>query len=156
VGALLAATQGELLAKGRQRGARRGPRAAPASFRHEALSAALAERHPEVAKLAEDERDLLLWLVGTHHGWGRPFFPPPQDGAGRTESRVLLDGIWLSVMADDAPLRLDQGWFERVERLRRSYGPWELARLEAVLRLADHAASAEEQEGASAMQSVES
>ena len=149
VGALLAATQGELLAKARQASGRRGPRATPESFRHEALSVALAEKHPAVAQLSQDERDLLLWLVGTHHGWGRPFFPPPTDEAAGTESRIPLDGMELSAAADEAPLRLDQGWFERAERLRRAYGPWELARLEAILRLADHAASADEQEGPS-------
>jgi CRISPR-associated endonuclease/helicase Cas3 len=58
---------------------------------------------------------------------------------------VSLSGAELSAIAGEAPLRLDQGWFERAERLRRAYGPWELARLEAILRLADHAASAEEQ-----------
>jgi len=145
VGALLAATQGELLAKARQASGRWGPRATPESFRHEALSVALAKKHPAVARLSQDERDLLLWLVGTHHGWGRPFFPPPTDDAAGTESRVSLDDMELSAAADEAPLRLDQGWFERAERLRRVYGPWELARLEAILRLADHTASAEEQ-----------
>ena len=145
--ALLVEPQGELLAKSGQTRLGPGLHAAPQGFRHEALSVALAEKHPAVAKLSQDERDLLLWLVGTHHGWGRPFFPPPMDEAAGTESRVSLDGTELSAAADEAPLRLDQGWFERVESLRRAYGPWELARLEAILRLADHAASADEQEG---------
>jgi hypothetical protein len=54
--------------------------------------------------------------------------------------------VILDVRADEAPLRLNQGWFERAARLRRRYGPWELARLEAILRLADHAATADEQD----------
>jgi CRISPR-associated endonuclease/helicase Cas3 len=145
--AMLAARQGELLAKSVRARAGGGAGAAPEGFRHEALSVALAERHPDLAKLSEDERALLLWLVGTHHGWGRPFFPPPKDSAPETEAALPLDGAELAAQAGEAPLRLDQGWFERVERLRRTYGPWELARLEAILRLADHAASAEEQEG---------
>jgi CRISPR-associated endonuclease/helicase Cas3 len=117
--------------------------------RHEALSVALARQHPAVMQLDEDDRDLVLWLVGTHHGYGRTFFPPCDDStvdSAETKVAVEIDGQKLTAKAGDAPLRLDQGWFERAEFLLRRYGPWELARLEAILRLADHAASADEQE----------
>jgi CRISPR-associated endonuclease/helicase Cas3 len=107
---------------------------------------ALAKNHPEVVALSEEERDLVLWLIGTHHGFGRPFFPPCDDPSPQVKAAVVVDDSVLSAMAQEAPLRLDQGWFELAERIRRRYGPWELARLEAILRLADHAASAEEQE----------
>lgn len=141
---------GELLAKSARTGNGSGfksrrLRAAPLDFRHEALSVALAGKHPEIASLSEEERDLVLWLIGTHHGYGRPFFPPCVDPAPQTRVEVVIDGTELSAEAQEAPVRLDQGWFELAERLRRRYGPWELARLEAILRLADHAASAEEQ-----------
>lgn len=136
---------GPLLAKGaRTRGHAGRVRAVPDGFRHEALSVALAQCHPDVAALPDDERDLVLWLIGTHHGYGRPFFPPCVDVAPGTRCSVEIDGYSLTAVAGDAPLRLDQGWFELAERVHRRYGPWELARLEAILRLADHAASAAE------------
>lgn len=137
----------ELLAKsavGDLTGSFRFPRAVPEHFRHEALSVAMAARHPEVAALDVLERDLVLWLIGTHHGFGRPFFPPCQEPLPHYRAEAEVDGVRLVAEAGEAPLRLDQGWFERAERLRRHYGPWELARLEAILRLADHVASAEE------------
>lgn len=137
----------ELLAKSERNGGRPGlpvPRAVPEYFRHEALSVALAEQNPEIRTLPEDRRDLLFWLIGTHHGYGRPFFPPCIDD----QRSMLLEYEGMAAHVGDAPLRLDQGWFERAERLTRRHGPWELARLEAILRLADHRASAEEaQEG---------
>jgi CRISPR-associated endonuclease/helicase Cas3 len=117
-------------------------RASPEGFRHEALSVALAEKHMDVIKLQNADRDLVLWLIGTHHGYGRPFFPPYEDPLPQTEVTVTGDGWSVTGKATDAPIRLDQGWFDRVLRLNRQYGPWELARLEAILRLADHAASA--------------
>jgi CRISPR-associated endonuclease/helicase Cas3 len=112
------------------------------------LSVALAASHPAITKLDHDDRDLVLWLIGTHHGYGRPFFPPMIDDGAHTEATVPdgIVGSALHAQAGDAPLRLDQGWFERAGRLIRRFGPWELARLEAILRLADHAASAEEQD----------
>jgi CRISPR-associated endonuclease/helicase Cas3 len=137
-----------LLAKSDRRSAtRRVPRATPVGFRHEALSVALAEQHPGVQMLPADERDLVLWLIGTHHGYGRPFFPPCSDPRPETEASTVVEGLPepLRTTACEAPLRLDQGWFERVQRLHRRFGPWEIARLEAILRLADHVASAEEQ-----------
>ncbi|HRR40344.1 MAG TPA: CRISPR-associated endonuclease Cas3'', partial [Syntrophales bacterium] len=149
--AALLTRSGELLAKSERTGNTgasrfRGLRAVPDDFRHEALSVALAGKHPEVAGLTDDERDLVLWLIGTHHGFGRPFFPPCIDPTPHVEAKVQIAEMTLVAEAADAPLRLDQGWFERVERLRCRYGPWELARLEAIIRLADHAASAKEQE----------
>jgi CRISPR-associated endonuclease/helicase Cas3 len=134
------------LAKSKRIGFVRGPRATPERFRHEALSVALAAKYPEVTVLDDDDRDLVLWLIGTHHGHGRPFFPPCFDPQPATIGEVRIDNLILRVRADEAPLRLDQGWFERAARLCQRYGPWELARLEAILRLADHAASAEEQD----------
>jgi CRISPR-associated endonuclease/helicase Cas3 len=141
---------GILLAKSARGEGRRGSiRAVPENFRHEALSVALAARHPAVTKLDDDDRDLVLWLIGTHHGFGRPFFPPMVDDAPATKVVVpeTVVGTPLHAQAAEAPIRLDQGWLERAERLVRRFGPWELARLEAILRLADHAASRSEQEG---------
>ena len=118
---------------------------APEGFRHEALSVALALGHPEVAGLSDDDRDLLLWLVGTHHGYGRVFFPACVDTQPDTRTRVAFDGVVTEARAKDAPVRLDQGWFELADRVRRRWSPWELARLEAIVRLADHRVSANEQ-----------
>ena len=118
----------------------------PKRWRHEALSVRLALAHPRFAE-AQDPR-LVLWLIGTHHGLGRPFFPfsdpaplhprptlgvqrweLPGDGAGPESATFEYRG-------DD--------WPRIFERLVGTYGVWGLARLEAILRLADHAASAKE------------
>lgn len=138
---------GPLLAKSRRtRGVDRRVRATPAGFRHEALSVALAGKHPAVQSLSEPDQDLVLWLIGTHHGHGRPFFPPMADPAPETRAEIEISGKTVSAEAREAPLKLDEGWFERAERVVHRFGPWELARLEAILRLADHAASADEQQ----------
>src|ERR1700731_3523577 len=46
----------------------------PRGARHEVASLAYAEAHPKFAEAHDPE--LVLWLIGTHHGHGRPFFPP--------------------------------------------------------------------------------
>ncbi len=123
------------------------PRATPEGFRHEALSVALAKKHPRVASLDRDAIDLTLWLIGTHHGFGRPFFPPRSDSGSDSKTVVALDEVQLAADATEAPLTLDSGWFELMSRVLRRYGAWELARLEAILRLADHQASKCEGDG---------
>jgi CRISPR-associated endonuclease/helicase Cas3 len=89
----------------------------------------------------------VLWLVGVHHGFGRPLFPhaDPSDESSRTDLPRALGVDW----------RLDPGcgpqslafefkgrdWAQIYEDLKRRYGIWGLARLEAFVRLADHRAS---------------
>ncbi len=103
----------------------------PDHWRHEAQSVTRAMADPHF--IAANDPELVLWLIGTHHGHGRPLFP-------HDDPRETPDAL--------GPQRLDfqfreQDWPQIFERLKARYGPWELARLEAVLRLADHRASAE-------------
>lgn len=118
----------------------------PSDARHEVASLAFALAHPRFAEASD--RELVLWLIGTHHGWGRPFFPPVEwPEPGSTFAVDLGDGVHTSSPA----MRLDVltgEWNELRARVTRRYGPWELARLEAILRLADHRRSQAEQEGA--------
>jgi CRISPR-associated endonuclease/helicase Cas3 len=104
----------------------------PERWRHEAQSVTRAITDPGFAQARD--RELVLWLIGTHHGFGRPLFP-------HDDPREAPDAL--------GPQRLDfqfEGWDwpQLFERLKARYGPWELARLEAVLRLADHRASEED------------
>ena len=115
----------------------------PRNARHEIASVAFAEAHPKLREAHDPE--LVLWLVGTHHGWGRPFFPgvewPP---AGDQFEADLGDG---RVRATVRPLsELTASWLAMADALTRRYGPWGLARLEAIVRLADHRRSQLEQE----------
>ena len=92
----------------------------PAGFRHELASLALV-----------DECDpLIRYLVATHHGYGRPWFPACADPQAPG--------------ADLIPL--GSGWVEMVAALRRQYGPWALAEMELLVRAADARQSIAEQE----------
>ena len=99
----------------------------PTGWRHEALSVQMATADSRFG----DAHDplLVLWLIGTHHGLGRPFFgfsDPLADGTGPQSLAYSFEGLdWASVF----------------DRLRQRYGTWGLARLEAIMRLADHRAS---------------
>jgi CRISPR-associated endonuclease/helicase Cas3 len=87
--------------------------------------------------------DLVLWLIGTHHGHGRPFFDH-EDDWDRYDT-VLLGR---PLPAAPGPDKLDfdwngMDWAGLMARLQARYGAWGLAFLEACLRLADHRASAD-------------
>ena len=116
----------------------------PEHFRHEMLSLQLAKSEC-FAQFSEEERDLILHLIASHHGYARPFAPVCEDenppavsgtvngcncNLGEEERRDLIP-----------PHRLDSGVSERFWRLTRRYGWWGLAYLESVLRLADWRAS---------------
>ncbi len=119
----------------------------PEGFRHEMLSLQLVEalnRLPEEA----DIRDLLMHLIASHHGHGRPFAPVVND-LEFPDVAARLNGETFALSHErrtalTPPHRLDSGVAERFWRLTRRYGWWQLGYLESVLRLADRAASAAE------------
>jgi CRISPR-associated endonuclease/helicase Cas3 len=119
---------GPTLAKSGRRGVRgEGKRAGlPELWRHEVHSVLAAGDDPFVAGLEEGDRELLLWLIATHHGGGRSFFPFIEGGEPRD--------------AEQNAIGVDQA--ARGARLSSRYGPHGLAWMEAVLRLADCTASA--------------
>ena len=114
----------------------------PTGMRHEVASVAMIASNPDVLASAQD-KDLVLHLVGTHHGWGRPLPPIVEDPAPRMLT-YIFDGHLLASDSDlvESPLALDMA--DRFWRLVERYGYHGLAWLEAILRLADHQQSAEE------------
>ena len=113
----------------------------PKGGRHEELSARLVrqwlERHP--ASCDPLQRDLLLHLIISHHGSGRPLVPPVADD---TTDRVsgVVEGTSVDAPADLSIVDWEQP--ARFRRLSDRFGPWGVALLEAIVRQADHAVSA--------------
>lgn len=132
---------------------RRSPRGAwervglPKGWRHEALSVRMAQAHPRFAEARKPA--LVLWLIGTHHGFGRPFFEfaDPRGGAEEQNSfGSCLDIAHWRIAPGPGPestaFDVDGAdWAALYEELKRRYGIWTLAHLETILRLADHRAS---------------
>jgi len=118
----------------------------PDGFRHELVSVAFIRnhRHELLAEIPEKHHDLVEYLIGVHHGRGRPFMPVIAE---KEPERVMLswEGFSLSANPDHGLGRLESGWTDGFWKLVRTYGYWGLAYLEALLRLADGARSAEEQ-----------
>lgn len=112
----------------------------PKGGRHEALSARLVEGMMESSPGWDDGqmRDLVLHLVISHHGHGRPLIRPVEDGTAMSVS-ALIDGKSVGASADLASV--DWAQPARFRRLNERFGPWGLALLEAIVRQADHAVS---------------
>lgn len=117
----------------------------PEGFRHEMFSVQIVEQSELRAK-AEEYIALLLHLIASHHGYARPFAPVVID---EEYPEVTVNDMTLTSERRQAcpPHRIDSGIAERFWDLTRCYGWWGLAYLEAVLRLADQQASADEDAG---------
>ncbi len=135
-------------------------------FRHELASMLAWLEHAE----ARPDRNLIAYLIGAHHGKVRlglralPSEKEPPDG-----ETLYARGVWhgdrLPAVAlngevvPETTLHLDlmqlgegpQGpsWTERTRRLLDAYGPFRLAWLEALVRIADWRASRKEREAGS-------
>jgi CRISPR-associated endonuclease/helicase Cas3 len=134
------------------------------SFRHELASA--------LAVLAQGLPDLVAYLVASHHGKVRlsirslPHERNPQDGPERRFARGVWDGDVLppvdlggGVLSPETPIALSYmelgedeqtgpSWLARMLKLRDAVelGPFRLAFLEALMRVADWRASGEQAE----------
>lgn len=115
----------------------------PKGMRHEIASLAMVKSSSKVLAKANDT-DLVLHLIGTHHGWGRPLLPIIKDSKPQKLS-YTIDGYVLGEVSSDfveSSLALDMA--DCFWRLVEKYGYYGLAWLEAILRLADHQQSAQE------------
>jgi len=93
-------------------------------YRHECGSLMKAAEIDEI--MSHDQRDLILHLIATHHGWARPHFTERAFGP----------------FADDPNAqRIAREVLLRHTRLQERFGYWRLAWLESLLRCADGIAS---------------
>ena len=92
----------------------------PAGFRHELAS---------LAQSGESER-LVRHLIGTHHGYGRPWFPVCVDPEAPGAKEIWLGSSWAQTFAE----------------LVDKHGPWAMAGMELLLRVSDIRQSILEQE----------
>lgn len=106
----------------------------PKGGRHEELSRRLVAAWLPMSNVKVDE-DLLLHLVASHHGQGRPLVRTVHDPLS-AEVSALVEGLMVTVSADLGQADWDQP--ARFHRCCESYGLWGLALMEAVLRQADH------------------
>ena len=144
------------------------PRHGRPYFRHELASALAFLAHEGWSR----DADLVAYLIAAHHGKVRlnlralPREAPPTDGrTGARFARGIWEGdtlppfalqggerwaggellLWIMELGWDDVSR--ESWTERTRELLARLGPFRLAWLETLLRLADWRASAKEREG---------
>lgn len=113
----------------------------PKGGRHEFTSVSLYDRS---GPHAVQHSDLVRYLIGTHHGYGRPWVPIASEdgpvaiscGDGKHELSGVHGGLE----------QLSAHWPRLFWSLVKRYGYWGLAYLEAILRRADCVQSGKEQD----------
>ncbi|TWT68203.1 type I-G CRISPR-associated helicase/endonuclease Cas3g [Crateriforma conspicua] len=112
----------------------------PSGFRHERTSVLVAEA------LGIEADPLVLYLIATHHGHARPWYPPVDDPLPPAVTKDSIESLGLASTVESASddsagdLRIaDRFW-----RAQELYGYWGAAWLETIARLADQQVSREE------------
>jgi CRISPR-associated endonuclease/helicase Cas3 len=139
---IAAAMAEEPLAKGVVRPRRGWTGGYPRGARHEYLSAELAASSTALLQQAHDP-DLVLHLVTSHHGYGRPLPTPVPDPAPTTVV-ASARGQQLEASTELPSASLGADALRRFAAVTRRYGCHGVAWLEAIFRLADHRRSEEE------------
>ena len=109
----------------------------PKGGRHELMSVAMLSEFKAGDGV---DKELLLHLIGSHHGRCRPFAPIVEDD----KPVAVAYQDWVAT-SDHRLERLGSGVSERFWKLTRRYGWYGLAWLESLVRLSDYRQSAEEQ-----------
>ena len=111
----------------------------PRGGRHEELSARLVREWLATGNHELDlaQQDLLVHLVVSHHGKGRPLVVPVSDGPTELVEWQFAHGEH-PVRASADLSETDWSQPARFQRLNEQYGPWGVALLEAIVRQADH------------------
>lgn len=125
-------TKGSLLAKGTRVGTGK-------ATRHEALSVDMVAT---ASVKGLQDSDLLLHLIGSHHGRARPFIMTDRGGFQAPEATLRLtlpnkDTVSFSGSQCDRLYRADSGYALRFDDCSKRLGAFHLALLETLLRLAD-------------------
>jgi CRISPR-associated endonuclease/helicase Cas3 len=119
----------------------------PEGYRHEFLSVwMLAQATKPLPEAPGSElAELASYLIGVHHGFGRPLPPVTTHTEGE---RVMetLHGTRFDTSTSYPYARLGGGWPDLFWKLVRRYGWWSLSYLETLLRLADRRRSQQEEE----------
>ncbi|HUW66229.1 MAG TPA: type I-U CRISPR-associated helicase/endonuclease Cas3 [Spirochaetia bacterium] len=116
----------------------------PKGMRHEMVSAGLLLAEGILESVDALDPELIVSLVGTHHGFGRDIPHDVSDPHGFGINGTVC-GLALRDDTRDAMHRVWRLWPELRRRLNARYGWWGLAYLEALLRMADWRASREEE-----------
>ena len=112
----------------------------PRGARHEFVSVRLFEAYCTEGGEAANS-DLAKLLIGTHHGFGRPFAPAGGD-ANPVDVTWTEGGREIVVSSAHKLHRLESGWIELFWQMVRRFGWWGLAYLESILVTADRTVSA--------------
>ncbi len=98
------------------------------NYRHEFGSICNIDDFIQSYSFSAIERDIILHLIGAHHGRSRPHFPVRESIDYKTSPDII------SKLAAEVP--------HRFARLQHRFGRWGLTWMESLLRSADYAASA--------------
>lgn len=124
----------------------------PRGTRHEVQSVVMIEQVRTMVEPMAHDIDLVLHLVASHHGYCRPFAPavvdptPVDVAVSKHSSTVLGSFDFPSTSSNHRLYQADSPLADRFWSLADRYGWFSLCWLEAILRLADHRASEDEEE----------